>query len=162
MEVLEPTKEFTFEINGGAVATDATPEWSEDRVAEISGEESTDAEAKVTASANISIQDESKILNVSGACDDPYFVVLIYKDAEGYNTNPSSYIYNRAYPCENKQYSYDLSNLPFSLESGTFYLLIASQGDKGPWRPISAMTPIGIIVKTIIPEAEETPNEPEP
>jgi hypothetical protein len=152
---LEPKKEYTFEINGSSVATEETPQWSRQKGENgqiNSGEKVTDAPA-------IDIGESSHLLNVSGVCSDPYYVILIYKDSEGYNTNPSSYIYNRAFPCENGRYSYALSELPFSLESGTFYLLVAGQGNKGPWKPISAMIPIGIIVKTILPQASTTPHE---
>ena len=151
IEILEPQKEYTFEINGSAIATSETPEWLG----------SANDEAIVEEAPVIRIEDASHELNVSGECSDPYYVILIYNDSEGYNTNPSSYIYNRAYPCENGHYSYSLSSLPFSLESGTFYLLVAGQGNKGPWKPISAMIPIGIIVKTILPPASTTPHESE-
>jgi hypothetical protein len=154
-EDLKPTKEYTFEINGSSIATNETPEWADG----VDANTATSSD-KVSEAPAISIQEASHILNVSGECSDPYYVVLIYKDAESYNSNPSSYIYNRAYPCENGHYSYALSELPFSLESGTFYLLVAGQGERGPWKPISALLPIGITVKTILPTASTTQDEP--
>ncbi len=148
-EDLKPKKEYTFDINGAAIATDAVPDWSspESPKKEEGGE--------VTVAPVVDL-DTPHELTVSGECTDAYYVVLIYKDREGYDTNPSSYIYNRAYPCGNGHYSYALSELPFSLESGTFYLLLAGQGNTGPWKPISALLPIGITVKTILPEASST------
>ncbi|MBX4206359.1 hypothetical protein KW784_01045 [Candidatus Parcubacteria bacterium] len=151
-EILEPEKEYSFEISGAAIAADASPEWSEPLLeAAPEGEEITEVPALDT--------DTPHILTVAGECDTPYYVILIYQNQEDYNANPSSYIFNRAFPCENGRYSYDVKELPFSLESGIFYLMVAGQGDKGPWKPITALTPIGVTVKTIIPSATSTHNE---
>lgn len=144
LEVLEPEKEYTFEINGVAIAAEENPEWSLPLGApEGEGEQ-------VTEVPDVAIAPHT--LTVSGECADPYYVVLIYKEEKDYDSNPSSYIFNRAFPCENGRYSYDVKELPFSLESGTFFLLVAGQGDKGPWKPITALIPIGITVRTVAPE----------
>jgi hypothetical protein len=151
MSVLIPTKEYTFNIIGSPIATKETPEWSE-------GEElGVPEEGEVTVQPAISV--DTNLLNISGSCSDPYYVILIYRNAGDYDIDPGSYIFNRAFLCENGNYSYELSDLPFNLESGTFYLLVGGQGARGSWKPISALTPIGITVRTIMTEASSTPNE---
>lgn len=153
VEVLEPQKEYSFEINGSAIATDETPDWVTPLEASEVGEESvTEAPALDTS--------EPHTLTVSGECVDSFYVILIYEHQEDYNANPSSYIFNRAFPCENGHYSYDLKELPFNLETGTFYIMVAGQGNKGPWKPITALIPIGVTVKTIIPPVIQEENEP--
>lgn len=151
METLVPTKEFTFEIAGTQIATKETPEWSDDDAGSIGSAEN------VTTAPDLSI--DTHTLNISGSCTDPYYVILIYRNAGDYNRDPASYIFNRAFFCEGGRYSYALADLPFNLESGTFYLLVGGQGPKGSWKPISALTPIGITVKTVMVEASSTSNE---
>lgn len=142
-EVLTPTKEYTFALSGESVATQQTPDWNQD---------DSSAAPSATVSATPSLDaTAANILSVSGACSDPYFVILLYKNQEDYNNNPASYIFNKAYPCENGHYSYAISQLPFNLQSGTFYLLVAGQGIKGSWKPITALMPVGITVTTVFP-----------
>lgn len=151
MAILIPTREYTFEIDGGAIATKETPEWSEAQEGKI-GENK-----EVTQAPALSV--DTHALNISGLCSDPYYVILVYRNAGDYDRDPASYIFNRAFLCQNGQYSYSLSDLPFNLESGTFYLLVGGQGSKGSWKPISALTPIGITVKTVMVKASSTPDE---
>lgn len=151
IEVLVPTKEFTFDIAGSQITTKETPEWSDET------SDNTGPTGSVTTAPALSI--DTHTLNISGSCTDPYYVILIYRNAGDYDRDPASYIFNRAFLCEGGQYSYALSDLPFNLESGTFYLLVGGQGSKGSWKPISALTPIGITVKTVMVEASSTPNE---
>ncbi len=154
-ELLVPSKEFTFEIRGETIAAKEETEWSEH------GEDGPADSALITDVPALSTIQET--LSISGTCDDLYYVILIYRNADDYDKNPSSYIYNRAYPCGNGHFNYDLNELPFNLESGTFYLLVGGQGGKGGWKPISALTPIGITVKEVlIPTQEENPNETTP
>ncbi|MBX4198656.1 hypothetical protein KW800_00015 [Candidatus Parcubacteria bacterium] len=163
VEDLIPRKEYTFELTGESIAAKETPEWSQtpEEKAVERAEASTSPSSSVTAIPSIDSESAPNTLNVSGACDDPYFVVLLYKNEADYDQSPSSYIFNRAYPCLQGQYSYSISELPFNMQSGTFYLLIAGQGFKGPWKPISALIPVGITVTTIFPEAS-TSNESTP
>jgi hypothetical protein len=148
--VLTPTKEYTFALSGQSIATQQTPDWNQDATNTPSTPDKT-----VTASPALNANDTNG-LTVSGACSDPYFVILLYKNQSDYNNNPSSYIFNKAYPCENESYSYQISQLPFNLESGTFYLLVAGQGVKGSWKPITALIPVGITVTTVYPTATTT------
>lgn len=88
------------------------------------------------------IDNASGTMHVAGSCDSAYFVVLIFKDAEDYARDPQSYILNKAFPCTGGSYSYDIADLPDSLQDGTYYLLIGSEGDHGPWTPITSLTEI--------------------
>jgi hypothetical protein len=146
---LEPRKEYTFAIEGGGIATKENPEWNIDLGI---GEE--DTAAAITDVPTLSAS-QSDVLEVSGECTDPYFVILLYKNQEDYDQNPSSYIFNKAFRCVDGSYSYSLSELPFNLQSGTFYLLVAGQGERGSWKPITALIPIGIEVRTVYPEETE-------
>jgi hypothetical protein len=85
------------------------------------------------------------LFTVAGSCDTKYFVVLLYKNADDYNVNPSSYVFNRAYLCENGSYKYSVNEIPGSFSGGTYYILIAGQGDTGSWRPITSITPITVV-----------------
>jgi hypothetical protein len=148
--VLTPTKEYTFALSGESIATQQTPDWNQ-------GDASSTPDADATVSATPSLDTTgANTLTVSGQCSDPYFVVLLYKNEEDYNENPSSYIFNKAYPCENGEYSYAISQLPFNLKSGRFYLLVAGQGATGSWKPITALIPVGITVTTVFPTASST------
>ena len=157
---LTPTKEYTFDLSGESIAAKETPAWSQTE--EEKADASTTTVGSITDVPSVDSESAPNTLSVSGACNDPYFVVLLYKNASDYDANPSSYIFNRAFPCFEGQYSYSISELPFNLESGTFYLLIAGQGFKGPWKPISALMPVGITVTTVFPDATSTTDEPAP
>ncbi len=135
----EPNKEFTFELAGKKIPTKEDPDWTK-----VQGEGVDEISKQVGKSPAISLDDTIGALEVSGACSDPYFVVLIYRNPEDYDKSPSSYIFNKAESCVNGSYFYSISSLPKSLESGKFYLLIAGQGESGPWKPISALVPITI------------------
>jgi hypothetical protein len=100
--------------------------------------------APVTAAAHVEIDSVDGSLRVSGACSNVYFVVLLFKNQSDYDTDPASYIVNRAYPCVNGNYSYDINNLPTTIQNGTYYLLIGEQGERGSWSPVTALTAIDI------------------
>ncbi len=145
-EELQPKKEYTFELEGNSIASKENTEWSVE-----AGEVQEESSANITETPDIDVSDVGA-LKVSGPCTDPYFVVLIYRNEGDYDQNPSSYIYNKAFPCFNGEYSYSISELPFNLQSGRFYLLVAGQGATGSWKPITALIPVGITVKTVFPE----------
>ena len=71
-------------------------------------------------------------------------MVLIFKNQTDYEADPRSFIMNRAYPCENGTYSYSIDRLPPTLTNGTYYLMIADQGERGPWTPATGLTEITI------------------
>ena len=49
---------------------------------------------------------------------------------------------NRAFLCENGAYSYDIVNLPQTLEDGTYYLLVGGMEEDKPWEPMTSLTEI--------------------
>jgi hypothetical protein len=83
-------------------------------------------------------------LHLSGTCDDIYYVVLLYKNQTDYETDPGSYIVNRAYPCTNGAYTYTLDDIPPRVQNGTYYLLIGAQGEHGSWRPVTPLQEVSI------------------
>ena len=129
-EELKPKQEYTLALDGSALTTTEEVKDGKDK--------------KITDVPLTSLDSEESILTVSGSCDDPYYVVLIYKDEKDYSSNRSSYIFNKAFDCTNGQYSYSISELPPDLDNGRYYLLVGGQGNEGTWRPISAMVPITI------------------
>ncbi len=97
-----------------------------------------------TESVTTTIDPAKKVVNVSGTCSDAYYVVLLYKNQTDYDTDPASYILNRAYTCESGSYDYAIDDLPASVQNGTYYLLIGEQGERGSWRPVTSLTEVSI------------------
>jgi hypothetical protein len=98
----------------------------------------------VAAAVTPEIDNTTGTMRIGGACDDTYFVVLLFRNQDDYARDPRSYILNKAFPCENKSFSYDIAELPSSLSNGTYYLLVGSQGERGAWTPITGLTEITI------------------
>ncbi len=92
----------------------------------------------------ISVDNAKGVMNISGSCADKYYVILVYKNEIDYDANKRSYIVNRAFPCENGAYSYDIVNLPPTLADGTYYLLVAGMGEDTPWEPITGLSEINL------------------
>lgn len=132
----KPRGEYTFVIAGEKILTKKEPKWQKPN--------NDKDEDHVSTQPNIVIDNQSGMLTVSGECSEAYFVVLLYRNKDDYDNNPPSYILNRAHPCENNIYKYSISDLPMNLVGGAYYLLIAEQGERGPWKPISALTPLFI------------------
>jgi hypothetical protein len=101
-------------------------------------------ETTVTNAVTPTVDSVNNALTVSGQCSDKYYVVLLYKNQNDYDTDPRSYIFNSAFPCANGAYSYAISDLPSTLTDGKYYLLIGSQDDTHPWVPITGVTEITI------------------
>lgn len=85
---------------------------------------------------------------VSGSCSSKYFVILMYRNRSDYDKKPSSYIANEARECDNGSFSYDLADLPPSLQSGSYWLLTAEEGDTGGWTPVSRIFPVVVTATT--------------
>lgn len=90
------------------------------------------------------IDNDTGTMSLSGMCLDTYYVVLLYKNMTDYTENPGSYIFNKAFKCENNSFSYSVSDLPSNLPSGNYYMLIGDQGDRGTWTPATQLTEITI------------------
>lgn len=83
-------------------------------------------------------------ISFAGTCSDTYFVVLLFKGANDYYDDPSSYILNKAYPCVGGRYAYSITDLPVNLQSGQYYLLVGQQGERGAWVPTTGLAEITI------------------
>ncbi|MEN9413252.1 MAG: hypothetical protein RLZZ342_339 [Candidatus Parcubacteria bacterium] len=133
-EDLAPKPEYTFAMTGKKLATKRTVKTPDGK------EHAEDVAVAVTPE----IDNTTGTMRIGGACDDAYFVVLLFRNQDDYARDPRSYILNKAFPCENKSFSYDISDLPSSLSNGTYYLLVGSQGERGAWTPITGLTEITI------------------
>ncbi len=114
----------------------------------------------------VEVVDQGGTLQISGTCNDPYYVILMFRGAEDHIAEPSSYIVNRAYPCEGGTFSYSLTNdnsLPTNLD-GTYHLFVGAQGETGAWRVVSPVIPVQIRkevsereIKVPVPRAQTLP-----
>lgn len=93
-------------------------------------------------------QRKNSSLVFEGACQKEYFVILAYVRAEDYQVDPSRFIYNKAFPCQNGSYYFELKDLPDRLKDNTYYFLVAEQGQTGSWQPITAIQPVRVSVET--------------
>ncbi|TAL49532.1 hypothetical protein EPN83_00060 [Patescibacteria group bacterium] len=143
-EKLKPEKRYTFKLKGGVIAAKEKPDWKRSNAEKKERTKRKQAEQTIAATPALTPDDTLGALDISGSCSDPYFVILVYAQPEDYDTNPSSYIFNKAYPCVSGSYSYSLKELPSTLPSGTYYLLVGGQGSEGSWKPVSALVPIDI------------------
>jgi hypothetical protein len=134
-EELTPSPDFAFALTGRQIPTKRKVENAEGKVIR---------EEAVSAPLSSTVDNANGVMHVSGSCSDAYFVVLLFKNQNDYADDPSSYIVNRAYPCVAGAYSYSISELPFGLKDGTYYLLIGQQGERGAWTPITGLTEISI------------------
>lgn len=104
----------------------------------------TDVVETVSALPTISADNTNGVLNVSGSCTDKYYAILVFKNPEDYERDRNAYIVNRSYPCTTGSFSVTLSDLPPTLPDGTYYVMVGSQGDWGPWTPITGLSEVQI------------------
>lgn len=141
LEELEPKKEFVLGVVGTSIAAKQKPSWQKNDLEE---KNKTKESLKVVDNVpQITTNPDTGTITISGVCASPYYAIMVYRRADDYDKDPASYVINRSYPCELGAYSYTLTDIPPSLQTGTYYLLIAEQ-DKGAWRPTSAVIPITI------------------
>ena len=135
LKELAPKPEYAFAIVGTSIP-------SKRNVAKPDG--TLIQEPTIPAVLTPTVDNETGVVKVSGACTNVYYVVLLFKNPGDYIDEPASYIVNRAYPCVGGTYSYSISDLPYNLGNGTYYLLVGEQGNKGGWAPITDIMPITI------------------
>jgi hypothetical protein len=139
---LLPDPEFVFSVNTGKrIPTKRIVRKQELVNGRMAIKES---EEELTNEPTISADNSSGVMNISGSCEDAYYVVLLYKNQEDYVRDRRSFIFNRAFPCINRSFNYQVEDLPEALESGTYYVLIGSQGETTPWVPITGLTEVEI------------------
>lgn len=132
---LVPSPDFAFALTGKTIPTKRV-------VQDGSGKQI--KEEVVTVESTPTVDNANGVMYVSGVCSDAYFVVLLFKNQNDYADDPASYIVNRAYPCVAGTYSYSISELPYGLKDGNYYLLVGEQGERGAWKPITGLTEITI------------------
>lgn len=140
VEELKPEPEYTFAINSEKKFASSRralrTELQRGKVVTSVVSETIDTPPQVY------IDNENGVMTVSGACEDKYYVILLYKKPDDYSVDKRSYVVNRAYPCEGGTFSYDIDALPTTLADGNYYLLVAKMGEDTPWEPITALTEI--------------------
>jgi hypothetical protein len=152
IEVPAPAKDqhefkFSFKLKNKIITSKQNPEWqsrpSDRKKASAAAVVPPVPQSDVSSAPNLAPSTQEG-LNITGSCSDKYYVVLLYAAAEDYSSNPASYIYNKAFECTNGQYNYSLNDLPESIKDGDYYILIGGQGDRGSWKPITALTQISV------------------
>lgn len=85
-------------------------------------------------------------IRVAGTCSEAYYVILLFANASDYMTDPARAFFNQARPCVNGSFARTIvdSELPSQLAAGTYYLVVANQGDTGPWQPFPQIYPVTI------------------
>lgn len=135
-----------FSVTEGAIKSTKKLNWYPERFKPDNDESKNDGINLRTAMEMMPGQPQRQKLIFSGACQKEYFVILMYSRPDDYINDPGKFIYNKAFPCQNGSYYYELKDLPENLSEGTYYFLVAEQGKTGPWQPITAIQPIQINV----------------
>jgi hypothetical protein len=136
-------RRLTFGLAGKEVTTQNILPWYDDAFKKkVQKESLAHSDVKVQSS------NEGTSLIVSGNCDLPYYVVLMFRSVSDYINKPNSFVSNVANSCNNGTFSYDHGNIPSDTPAGTYYLLVAEEGQTGPWIPLSSLIPITIDATT--------------
>jgi hypothetical protein len=131
---LQPKPEYVFALSGNIIPTKR-----------VVNEDGTKREEETVSDVVVpTVDNVTGVVRIEGACTDVYYVVLLFKNQDDYANDPRSFIVNRAYPCIDGHYSYEINRLPVNLENGKYYLLVGSQGERGMWKPITGLTEITI------------------
>ncbi|MEK7569120.1 MAG: hypothetical protein AAB497_03335 [Patescibacteria group bacterium] len=75
-----------------------------------------------------------KKIALAGTCRDAYYALLIFKSSDDYRKDPARSYYNTAYECPKSgivALEVDLQSI--NLQSGSYYLFLADQGNTGSW-----------------------------
>lgn len=101
---------------------------------------------KSTVASEASVADTERSLRVEGVCRRAYYVVLLFAGPNDYLEDPSRALVNRAGPCVNGSFVFDLSeeNIPATLADGTYYLVTGEEDATGPWELHGVMREIVI------------------
>lgn len=75
-----------------------------------------------------------KTISVSGTCHDAYYALLIFEGKDDYRINPGAARSNRAFECgASRVFTIKMDLRDINLPSGSYYLFVADQGNKGSW-----------------------------
>ncbi len=138
-----PAKKLFLSLAGQPIKIKRFPAWYPEKF-----------EPKDNTIINISLTNNKEKAEIifSGTCQKAYYVILMYGAPDDYEKNPSAFNYNKAFPCQNGSYQYKLNDLPETLAPGVYYFLIAEQNSVGPWQPITAIQPVRLEIKEVLPE----------
>ena len=75
-----------------------------------------------------------KTINVSGACKDFYYTILIFPEGVDYRESPYEARYNTASPCPpGGEFKKSINLSALNLTKGNYYIVRADQGEKSAW-----------------------------
>jgi hypothetical protein len=134
-----PEKKVVFKLSEPAVASERYLEWHPE-FKKIKNN-------KKNIGGNFSLTADGTKLIFKGTCQQEYFVILGYRHLNDYKTNPTSFIYNKAFNCKNGSYYYELNDLPLNINPQTYYFFVAEQNSNGSWYPISGIKPVEISIE---------------
>ncbi len=141
IKAVEPEKpEFNFGVHGDiSVPMKVMPWVKTTEQKEGKGDE-------VIRFPSLSLNPTGNSFHISGSCAKPYFVVLVFANQNDYIDDPSRAIINRANPCVNGAYAYELrsEDFPKNLPDGTYYVIAGEEGARESWRPHASMYAISI------------------
>lgn len=143
LEEIAPDPEYVFSVNTGKhiPAKRRVKEEVRDRFNRVT---TVEKEVIVDNAPQVTPDNREGTMQITSSCTNKYYVVLVYKNEGDYDRDRTSYIVNKAYPCQGGNFTYLLDDLPSTLQNGTYYVLIGEQGDTGGWLPISGLTEITI------------------
>lgn len=143
LEEIAPDPEYVFSVNTGKhiPAKRRVKEEVRDRFNRVT---TVEKEVIVNNTPQVTPDNREGTMQITSSCTNKYYVVLVYKNEGDYDRDRTSYIVNKAYPCQGGSFTYLLDDLPSTLQNGTYYVLIGEQGDTGGWLPISGLTEITI------------------
>lgn len=104
---------------------------------------------------HLTLEDDGTTLRVAGECQDEYFVILTYRSPEDFTEKPRSFVSNYADKCRGGSFTHRMNHLPLDTAEDVYYLLVAEQGNEGPWMATSPLVPIKIGQKEVDPKPEE-------
>lgn len=141
LEELEPEPEFVLSVNTGKKVP--AKRVVRQQVLERGKLVLREAVETITTEPQLSVDAKGQ-MNISGSCNQAYYVVMVYRNATDYDRDRASAIVNRAYECEGGTFTYTLDRLPSTLPNGTYFILIGEQGEQGTWTPSSALMEVTI------------------
>ena len=75
-----------------------------------------------------------KQIVLSGTCHDTYYAFLIFDSKIDYRKYPGKALSNKAFSCPGSgSFAITINLKDFNLQSGTYYIFIADQGNSGSW-----------------------------
>ena len=135
-----PTHRHTFQVKNLVSFNARSPQWLPPGSVK-SYDDSLPASG--TAEPTVTLQDKNTI-HITGTCPSYYYTILLFRNQTDYETDPAAAVFNEAIPCTNGNFDQTFSDtdFPANLAPGTYYLMVASQGQTGTWIPYQIFYPI--------------------